>query len=215
MVQTTNAILAVSLKPMSLQEQCRAILDILMSIPWMHIENKGSIFLSDEDTKVLTIAAAHNFTLEQLSTCATVPYGKCLCGLAASTRAIVYTPDSKEDAHSTRYSEMRPHGHYCVPIDSGDRLLGVINIYLSEGYKRSDEDETLLRNIAGTIAGVVLRKESEDKISQNFLIQGVINQILMISLEPVSLKEQLQKVLDIISDVPVAVKEHYGMYFCN
>ncbi|MBF0456591.1 MAG: GGDEF domain-containing protein [Nitrospirae bacterium] len=211
--EVINSILAVSLLPVTLKEQCRDILEILMSIHWMHLENKGSIFLSDEKSNVLNIAASHNFKDAQLAECSSIPYGKCLCGLAASTKEIVFSTDSKEDKHSIRYSGMPPHGHYCIPIISAERLLGVINVYLSEGYKRNDDDELFLKSIAYTIAGVVLHKETEVKMGHNYLIQSVINQILMVSLEPVSLKEQLQMVLNIISDVPWLLKKTTGCIF--
>lgn len=208
-----SSILAISLLPVSLEKQCKDILDIVMSIPWMQGQNKGSIFLSDDEKKLLRLIASHNFKDAQLSTCSTVPYGECLCGLAAIIKDIVFSTDSNADEHSIRYDDIMPHGHYCVPIVSADRLLGVINIYLSEGYKRNNEDEVFLKSIAGTIAGVVLRKETEDKIGQNYLIQSAINQILMVSLEPVSLKAQLQKVLDIISDVPWLLQKTTGCIF--
>ncbi|MBF0459410.1 MAG: EAL domain-containing protein [Nitrospirae bacterium] len=212
-LQTTNSILSVSLQPISLEEQCREILKILMSIPWMHLQNKGSIFLADEENKTLRLAASHNFSDAQLAACSTLPYGKCLCGLSASTGEVVFSRNSREDGHSIRYENMPPHRHYCVPIISADRLLGVINFYLSEMYNRNDEDDAFLKSIAGTVAGVVLRKETEVKISQNYLIQSVVNQILLISLEPVSLKEQLRMVLDIISDVPWLLNKTTGCIF--
>lgn len=59
--------------------------------------------------------------------CAQVPFGKCLCGRTASTGEI-YFADHIDDSHEIKYEGIIRHGHYCVPIMFGDRILGVLNI---------------------------------------------------------------------------------------
>ncbi|MBF0318493.1 MAG: EAL domain-containing protein [Nitrospirae bacterium] len=208
-----NSILEESLLPAPIEELCENILELLMSISWIHLQRKGCIFLADEESGGLKIVASHNFSDEQVASCSPLPYGKCLCGLAAATRELVFSQDNKEEAHSIRYKHMFPHGHYCVPIISADRLLGVINVYLNVGYERKNEDEVFLKSVARTIAGVILRKEAETKMNQNFLIQNVINTVLQLSIKSFSLKEYLEKILELISTVPWLSTKTTGCIF--
>ncbi|MBF0564845.1 MAG: EAL domain-containing protein [Nitrospirae bacterium] len=211
--EAINSILNISLLPLSHDEQLKQILDLVMSISWISLQSKGCIFLCEDNSETLDIKAYHNLSEEQLKMCSHVPFGTCLCGLAARTKEIVFAANIENEYHTIRYRGMQPHGHYCIPIITGDRLVGVINVYLNDEHKRNDEEENFLRSIANTIAGIVLRKEQEEELKHNFLIQNVVNQILQVSLEMISLKEQLQKTLDIISDVSWLSTKSTGCIF--
>jgi len=55
---------------------------------------------------------------------------------------------------------------------------------------------------AASIRDVTDRKRFQDEIELNYHIQRVINQILKVSLEPVSLGEQMDRILDLILSIP-------------
>ncbi len=58
------------------------------------------------------------------------------------------------------------------------------------------------------------RKQAEEKIIRDYHIQSTTNSILQISLEPVSLKLQLERILDLIISLPwLAVKSKGCIYF--
>ncbi|MBF0516524.1 MAG: EAL domain-containing protein [Nitrospirae bacterium] len=209
-----NSILNISLLPDSLELLLQKILELILQNPWISLQSKGCIFMADEQSRQLRIVASHNFLPQQLSMCSPLPFGKCLCGLAASSKEIVFCPDSGEDdKHTLRYENMAAHGHYCVPIVLGDRLLGVFNVYLNEGHQRKKEDDIFLKSIARTIAGVILRKESEEKTKKGYLIQDSINAILQLSIQTFSLNEYLDKFLELISTVPWLPEKSAGCIF--
>jgi PAS domain-containing protein len=62
------------------------------------------------------------------------------------------------------YPGMLPHGHYCTPILSGDRLLGVLNLYVEEGHNRKQEDDWFLSAIADTLAGIIEKKQLDEAL---------------------------------------------------
>ncbi|WP_420266310.1 EAL domain-containing protein [Candidatus Magnetominusculus dajiuhuensis] len=209
-----KSILNVSLSSDSLEVLLQKILELILLNPWISLQAKGCIFINDEDSGELKIVASQNFREDQLVVCSPLPYGKCLCGQAASTRDIVFSQDDETDEkHTVKYDSIAPHGHYCVPIISGDRLLGVFNVYLNKGHERKKDDDVFLKTIARTIAGVVIRKEAEEKINQSFLIQNVINSILQLSIQFLSLKEYLEKFLELISTVPWLSTKSTGCIF--
>ena len=158
-----NALLQMSLEPLALEEQLERCLDVLLAVPWIALESKGSIFLVEDDPAVLVMKAQRGLSDSLLAGCARVPVGHCLCGRAASTRQIVYA-DCVDDRHELRYSGMLPHGHYCVPIMSDGDLLGVINLYVKEGHEKTADEERFLTAVAHVLAGIIKRKQAEESL---------------------------------------------------
>ncbi|QWR76292.1 bifunctional diguanylate cyclase/phosphodiesterase [Candidatus Magnetomonas plexicatena] len=208
-----NSILNISLHPISLREQLNEILHLLMSVSWISLKSKGCIYTFDKISETIKMSAHFNFTDEQLNVCSNLPLGKCLCGCAALKKEIVFSSSVGDENHTIRYSDMLPHGHYCVPIVSNDRLLGVINVYVDDGYERKTEDENFLKSVASTIAGIILRKESEEKTAQNYMIQNVINTIMQLSIQTLTLEEYLDRILELISTVPWLSPKKTGCIF--
>ena len=103
---------------------------------------------------------------ELLAACSEVPLGRCHCGHAAGSREIVFA-DCVDGRHETRYPGMPPHGHYCVPIQSGDRTIGSLCLYVDEGHRRKPAEEAFLASVADVLAGTIRRKQSEKRVSEN------------------------------------------------
>ncbi|MBF0343615.1 MAG: PAS domain S-box protein [Nitrospirae bacterium] len=159
-----STVLTIALAPLSLTEQLLQILQIILSIPWLSIQAKGCIFLVREDTpEMLEIVASHGFSDQLLATCFRLPFGKCVCGKAASLKRIVFTSEINE-LHDIRYDNVAQHGHYCVPIFSGNKVLGIINLYVAAGHIRDTQEEEFLSTIANTLTGIIERTFTERKL---------------------------------------------------
>jgi PAS domain S-box-containing protein len=164
--QALNAILHISLEPIPLDEQLRRTLGLILKLPWLVLERKGSIFLADEGAKVLVMKAQVGMPAGALSACARVPFGTCLCGQAVLAREIVFA-GCLDARHTIRYPGIVPHGHYCVPICSGERPLGVLALYVREGHRRSPTEERFLRAVADVLAGVIERQRAERAVRES------------------------------------------------
>ncbi len=136
---------------------------MILAVPWFALHSKGCIHLVEDDPQVLVMKVQRELSESQLTTCARVSFGKCICGRAASTREIVFA-DSVDARHDICYPGMLPHGHYCVPILSGDRVLGVINLYVKGGHKRNRMEGDFLSTVADTLAGIIVRKQAEEEL---------------------------------------------------
>lgn len=158
--KTISSILQLSLEKIPLEEQMGQVLDNIFAIPFLTLQAKGSIYLVEEEPDVLVMRAQRGLSQNILDTCSSIQFGQCLCGLSASKKEIVVA-DSDNTAHETNYSGMLPHANICVPIISRDRVLGVMNLLVKEGYQRKPEDEELLASIANTIAGIIERRRAE------------------------------------------------------
>lgn len=157
--------LAIALEPVPLEQQLNSMLDLTLSIPGLALLGKGAIFLVDDPSGGLKLITSRGFHDIQIQRCANIPFGYCLCGRAASTGKIVFVPHV-DAHHDVVYDGMCDHGHYCIPIFSGRRLLGVINTYVPAGHVREGIEENFLTAIASMLAGIIERKQGEVALRQ-------------------------------------------------
>ncbi|MEO5358486.1 MAG: PAS domain-containing protein [Nitrospirae bacterium YQR-1] len=155
-----NLVLKIALEPISLIEQLDKTLDLVLSIPWLSLQSKGSIFTYDDVTSSLNMVSVRGLSDFLQQTCKNVPAGMCLCGRCALTREIIFV-GHLDDRHDVGYEGMKDHGHYCVPIQKGSQLLGVINLYVDAGHKRNHMEEAFLRAVADSIAGMMEKNRNE------------------------------------------------------
>jgi len=155
-----NSLLNFSLEDKPIEEIFKGTLNRIFSIPWFAVESKGCIYLVEDEPEVLVMKAQIGLNEIIQKNCGRVPFGRCLCGRAALTHEIQFA-DRLDDRHEIVSDGIHPHGHYCVPILSAGRTLGVINLYLEEGHRREQHDEKFLIAVADTLAGIIKRKQSE------------------------------------------------------
>jgi len=160
-----NSVLEISLEPLSLAELLEQTLDLLLSLPWIELESKGAVFLTEGAPPTLVMMAQRGLPDPLTAACARVPSGHCLCGRAAATREIVFC-GCVDHRHDTHYEDMSPHGHYCVPIQSEGHLYGVLNLYVREGHQRRPQEESFLGAVASVLAGVIRRRRAEQSLRQ-------------------------------------------------
>ncbi|ATX82484.1 PAS domain S-box-containing protein [Mariprofundus ferrinatatus] len=162
-----SKILSLALENLTLSETLDKVLDEILEIEWLALDKKGSIFLADDKKSELTMIAKRNLGDQLLSLCSSVEYGRCLCGMAAEQKALIFKP-SLDAEHTTRTHEMENHGHYCVPILRPAGLLGVINLYVQPGHKPNEEESTFLTAVADAIANIIQNKQLESQADKIF-----------------------------------------------
>ena len=163
----------------TIEGQLLKILEIILSLDWGLKKGKGCIFLADANSEDLLMMAQIGFPDDVKSACSKVSLGHCLCGLAGKSKEIVFA-SSIDDRHSVVFRDMEPHGHYCVPILSHSRILGVLNLYVEDGHEPANDEEKFLVTIAEILAELVLRREAEDHIKHqayNDQLTGLPNRV--------------------------------------
>ncbi len=164
-----NQLLELSYKEIKLEEMLRKALEIIFELPFANLLPKGGIFLTQPNKKELKLIAEKNLGEALLNICgkSTLPFGECLCGLAAQKQEIIFKSCVDKD-HTVKPEGMTPHGHYNVPILSNSKTLGVIVLYLPHGYKKKDYEIETLESIARTLALIInkFQTEEERKIAQ-------------------------------------------------
>lgn len=159
-----NKLLQLSLVKSSLNEVLKIFIHYITSFPWMEVEPKGAVFLVGDEPGTLELTAHRGLNNALISKCAKVPFGTCLCGRAAASGESIFI-DCITEQHDIKYSGMEPHGHYSVPIHSSTSdVLGVFNLYIKAGVKRSQRAEEILDAASKLVAGIIERKQLEDKL---------------------------------------------------
>ena len=154
-----SSILETSLEPIGLDEQLTRVLELILAIPGLSRQPKGSIYLVEDEPEVLALRAWRGFQ-DGASPCEKVSFGECLCGDAAKSRAVSFA-DCLDERHTIRRRNTLSHGHYCVPIVSEQQTLGLINVITEEGHEKAAEEETFLVAVANTLATVIVRRRAE------------------------------------------------------
>lgn len=175
-----DTMLNISLPPLTLKEVLGKSLDAILSIPAFALLNKGAVFLVEQEEQVLELVVQRNLPDTLLESCGMLPFGKCLCGRAAASREIVYV-NHLDERHEIKYDGIQPHGHYCIPIMLGSRLLGVLNIYVAAGHVAEENEQQALKTVADTLAVVIERKQAEEELQQlahNDILTGLPNRTL-------------------------------------
>jgi signal transduction histidine kinase/CBS domain-containing protein len=169
-----NELLQYSLENVSLADLLKRALDLILSIPWLSFENRGSIFIAETHSSRLIMMAESGLSETVKGTCEQVPFGRCFCGRAALSQIIEFSDGlDMEQRHEIRYDAMAPHGHLCVPICYEGNTLGVINIYVRKGHQRSQQEEVFLTAVANTLAGIIMRKRLEAELVQSARLAAV------------------------------------------
>ncbi len=162
-----NMMLSSSMKPYNLKETLDRVLEYLVSIPWLALQSKGIIFLVEDKPDELVMKSYKNIPAKLQAMCARVHFEKCICGRAALTGKIQFTK-CVDERHQVICGDVSPHGHYCVPILSAGKSLGALNLYVKEGHARNKEEEDFLQATANVLAGIIERKQTEEKLKSAY-----------------------------------------------
>lgn len=135
-------------------------LDLIFNASWLGLVSKVGIFLYDAKQEELVLQTQKGFSPDHLQACRQIPLGKCLCGRAAQTRQLQYAADM-DTQDEIQYESKEPYCRYCVPMVSGEKILGAILLYLSAGYHPDSDKETFLLDVANIMAIAIEQKRTK------------------------------------------------------
>lgn len=151
----TSLFTEAALQRMSAVEVLRRALDLVLSLPWLRIQSRGSIFIFNPDSGMLEMMVQKNLDEPLREACAQVPLGRCLCGRAALENRLQFA-SAVTDEHEITYQGIAPHGHYCAPLAVGDEVVGVLNLYTSAGHQYDRLEAETIANLS-LLLGLVVK----------------------------------------------------------
>lgn len=164
--QAVNALLSLSLEELSLEYFLPRALKRIVSIPFLTLESKGSIFLAEENSKTFALKAEMGLPPQIRESCAQIPRGHCFCGQAAEEHEILFI-DHRQGNFGQSCEIREPHGHYCVPLIAGTGVLGILHLLLPFGYVDNERKREMLRMLAKVLASILERKKGEETIRKS------------------------------------------------
>jgi serine phosphatase RsbU (regulator of sigma subunit)/cell division protein FtsL len=144
----------------------QGVLDEILELQSLKIKHKGLIFLKNNKDE-LNIAAHKNVDA-LLNICSAVKKGQCLCGKVLESKEKMFC-NKVNHKHDITPENMKPHGHYVIPIKKEKEVLGVINIYINHGQKK---DEGII-NFLEVVAEILSRKIISEKIKEQLKKQQI------------------------------------------
>ena len=116
---------------------------------------KGAILLLDPWGQTMKVRAHRGLCSEFVDRAQDVPLEECLCGLTAESGEVLIVHDALNHPRHVRCVEQEPHAHACIPLKSKDRLLGIMDLYLPDGFQVDTIDEKMYAAIGRQIGVAV------------------------------------------------------------
>jgi PAS domain S-box-containing protein len=192
---TVNALRRIGLENLPLEEMLQKCLDEILFETWLDLVPRGAIFLVDDDPRVLVLQAQRDLTDRKEPFCARVEFGKGHCGEAAAGRRVVFT-NQPDELRGGAPACAESYGSYCVPIQSASGVQGILVVCVEAGHRHSLLEEDFLSAVAGTIASIILRKQTEQQLRQTLKHQAAVNLLQQSLLAPGALAEKLTCITD-------------------
>jgi sugar diacid utilization regulator/putative methionine-R-sulfoxide reductase with GAF domain len=148
-----------------------------------------SLYLVTSRGKELKLTATNGLN-ERMVGKVVMPVGEGITGWVAESRKPAVVPDVSKEPHwkwVPGLDEDRFHSMLSVPIESGPRLVGVLNVQSAERRDFNSGDIDFLRAIAGQVAGILERSElqrrTEVQLAEIQLSHDIHERFTKLSLE--------------------------------
>src|SRR2546430_155389 len=171
-----------------------------------------SLYLLTPDRKLLLTAT--NGLNENMVGKVTMNVGEGITGWVADSRRPAVVPEVSREPHwkwVPGLDEDRFHSMASVPIESGPRLVGVLNVQSTERREFNSGDIDFLRAIAGQVAGILERSElqrrTEVQLAEIRLSHDIHERFTKLSLDGAG----LQSILEVIGSLAGARAALYSV----
>ncbi len=151
---------------LSLEQRFVQVLDILFDLKAFDLQRKGCVFLRVQDDDYLerfvalgpNVAEGHGeFGSVFISQEQRIAFGDGLCGQVAVSRKLIVSDECCCD-------KQQSHGHYTVPIASGEEILGVLFIFTDPYPFQSEPRIAMLKEIGEMIALALLQHQANTSL---------------------------------------------------
>lgn len=160
--RAVTALLKIALEPVSLDLQLEHSIDLIFSISNLALQSIASIYVVDDASGTLVLKAQRGLSDVQLQFCSKLPLEReagsgpsVVCDLV-SAGCVGRPPEVIKDNGCGNVN-------CCIPILAGGKVLGLINVFVKEGYEIGTNDKAFLNAVANTLAVVIQRYQIENE----------------------------------------------------
>jgi len=154
-----------------LKELLNRTLKRIVEIDFLKFQKDAVIFLLDETSQELVLAAHRGLSEEGARYEERVRVGECLCGHVARTGKILLSINSERNPQHTRHiPHSGVHADLTIPLKSRGKVLGVLNLHRQADAVFSKEDLDICEAI-GSQFGTAIENAILFKETQNYSIE--------------------------------------------
>ena len=146
--EVVNTILEISLGPALLKDKLTSILSYLVHVEPFNLSPAASLFLVEQDTKMLVKTVQYGINTSPTPPCEEVRFGHCYCGRAAESGNPLYIPAGENEHADT-------HGHYCLPLIVDKEIIGVVNLHTPADHQQSSLTERVFAEVARVLGSLI------------------------------------------------------------
>jgi PAS domain S-box-containing protein len=161
-----NTILAIGHEPLTLTEALAKSLEIILHSLSSNKLHEGAIFLCDHSRQKIIVQAHQGMPGQMACLRQDVPFGSCLCGMAAVSGEIIEC-NSLDPRHRLSYDGMATHNHFCLPIPGEQKTLGILLIHLENDLTLPQSDKDFLIAVAHSMATLIRHQMAEEKLAKS------------------------------------------------
>ncbi len=141
-----------------LKQRFEDILTMLCNFEDLHIQKKAGVFLKNGDDLNM-FAMYGEFSDEFIINEKCIKVDACLCGKVATSGLLKISDDCFTDhEHTHTFEGMTAHGHYIIPLNYANEVLGVLYLY-TEPYPSRDSERLATLSAIGHMAGLAIANE--------------------------------------------------------
>ncbi|MEN8189278.1 MAG: ATP-binding protein [Thermodesulfobacteriota bacterium] len=160
-----NSILSIQDLSVPITDQLTNALDLLIctfdcELPDRHY----AVFLMADNNEKLVLTVEKNLAPSLPCMRGSISLGECHCGQAALQRKTIFASSEDKSYFSSTTGSYRENSHFCIPLLSSGRLLGVLVIGLSPDYIQRKNETIFIELIAQAITTLIVRKSNENEL---------------------------------------------------
>ena len=144
-----------------LKKRFKTTLDILFNLNSFNLQRKGGVFLKSKTEAFLDLFVLQGkFSKEFIESKQRVLYRDFLWGHAAEATELLISDDCLCG------SSQQAHGHYIVPLATGDDVLGIMLLYTEPHPNRNESRIATLKQVGEIMALAVMREQAQADIEK-------------------------------------------------
>lgn len=148
-----NIMLEMSVRVNSIDDLLDRTMEILLAIDMIPLDQRGAIFLYDRATGELLPRTTVNLAANAMAELRRLPVIQRFANRAGENS----TQGRKDGDQLFPWPEMKVPGHYLIPVRTGQRLYGLVILFLPEKLQHNNEDYLFLCALADICAGAMER----------------------------------------------------------
>ncbi len=163
---TINGLLELSLRVEKTDDFLSLVLELLFSAESLSIDKKGAIFLFDKQRGDLVLRAHRNLSQAHINSIQHLSANRNFSEQFLSQNDIFHFSENS-DQYFKHLPGTECHGHYYVPIKTGNRNYGLMMLFTPNNTQRKNEDINFFTSIADICAGTIERINYSKEILNN------------------------------------------------